>query len=117
MSENSELIRLVTERVETELLSPVRRTMGEGTPAERTALEVLRIVSEAEAELAGRWITLQEAAERSGYSYDSLQRYAKALHDGEGAPEPWAGMKVRKEDGRPYEVQAGSVPMKPGRAA
>lgn len=116
MTERSELVRLVAERVD-ELISPVRRTMGEGTPAERTALEVLRLVEEAEQELATRWITLQEAVDRSGYSYDSIVRYAKAIHGGEEVAEPWAGMVVRKEEGQPYEVQAGSVPVKMGRVA
>lgn len=117
MSKESELLRAVQERVDSELLSPVRRTMGEGTPAERTALAVLEIVAETEAALAGRWVTLQEAVDRSGYSYDSLVRYARAIHEGEDVPEPWSSMVVRKEEGRPYEVQVGSVPLKPGRAA
>lgn len=115
--EKTELVRKVEERVDEELLQPVRRAMGDGTPAERTALEVIRIMAEAEHELASRWIDLQEAVERSGYSYDTVVHYAKAIVDGESVPEPWASMEVRREEGRPYEVQAGTVPMKPGAVA
>jgi len=113
----SELLRLVRERLEGEILEPVRETMGEGTAVERTALVVLRIVEEAEHELATRWITLREAVERSGYSYDSIVRYAAMIHGGEEAPEPWADMVVRKGDSGQWEVQAGSVPVKMGRVA
>lgn len=115
-TERSELLRMAAERVDAELLSPVRRTMGEDTPAERTALAVLEIVAETEATLAGRWITLQEAVDRSGYSYDTLVRRAKAIHDGEDVDATWAGMEVRKRDSGPYEVQAGTLPTKPGRS-
>jgi hypothetical protein len=113
----SELLRLVTERVERDLLAPVRRTMGDGTPVERTALEVLQYVEEVERELAGRWITLQEAVDRSGYSYDSLQRHAKLVHDGAEVGDVWASMRVRRAASGAYEVEAATVPLKPGMAA
>lgn len=115
----SERVRLIRERVEDERAT-VLRFVGDDTRAAimRTTERVIEIVEEVDRELAGRWITLQEAADESGYGYDTIQRYAKAIADGEDVGEPWTGMQVRRPaPGRPYEVQAGTVPLKPGRVA
>lgn len=113
---DTELLRRASERVNDELLRPVRLTMGDDTVMERTALAVLRIVGEVEQEIAGQWLTLAAAAEVSGYSYDTVQRHAKAVADDETPDAPWDQLEVRVE-GRRYEVRAGSLPRKLGSAA
>lgn len=107
---DSPFMRAYRERVEA-LLGPIRRLYGEGTPVERTALVLLAEAADLEEELQRERVSTHEAAERTGWSYDTLQRRAKAVLEGKEVPSYWSQLQVEIAGGS-YQFVLGSIPVK-----
>lgn len=107
---DSEFMRVYRGRVE-EMLGPIRRLYGEGSPVERTALVLLAEAEEVEDFLQKRRVGTSEAADRTGWSYDTLQGRAKEVLAGKEVPDRWAGLIVERSAGA-YQFVLESIPPK-----
>lgn len=109
----SEFTRKLRERVEARLkpLTPYLE-QGDKSPVVRMALDVLKDAEAIEAELAAERLYTDDAAERTGWTPATLQRWARAvLKNTEPVPQLWAGLQV-EEAAAGYLFVVGSIPKK-----
>lgn len=106
----SELLRELRTRVDA-AVKPHRDIYGPDAPVVRMALRILAEAEEIDEQLRERRVTTAEAAERTGWSVDTLQHHARRKLDGEPMPAAWAGLIVERAGGA-YVFVVGSIPAK-----
>lgn len=111
----SEFLRLFKTKV-AERIEPRLEFNEETSPAVKVALAMIGIAEEVDAELAARRVGTAEAASLTGWSVETLQRYAKAITEGRAVPQSWKGLVVTK-DGHDYLFALGTIPAKKRDAA
>lgn len=111
----SDFLRLYRDRVD-RALRPHRDIYGEDSPVVRMGLRLLAEAEDVERALEVERVSTPEAARRTGWAEDTLQKYARAVLEGEPVPAEWAGLIVSRR-GRGYEYVLGSIPEHPASAA
>jgi hypothetical protein len=107
---SGEFLRTLRERVEREI-APLRKYHGDTDPAVRMGLEVLQIAEQVAEQLGGERVSTSDAAARTGWSTDTLQRWARARMERKPLPDAWATLDV--EDGTEgYLFRLDSIPQK-----
>lgn len=106
----SEFLRTLRERVEKEI-APLRKYHGDNDPAVRMGLEVLQIAEQVAEQLGGERVSTTEAHARTGWSPDTLQRWARARLEGKQIAGPWATIEV-EEGTEGYLFRLDSIPQK-----
>lgn len=111
----TDLIRELRARVDA-AVKPHRDIYGPDAPVVRMALRILAEAEDIAEQLSGARCGTAEAAERTGWSQDTLQAYARRKVGGEPVPPEWAAMIVELKSGA-YEFVLGTIPKKSAQAA
>ena len=107
----SRFLREFRSRVD-RLTAPHRRYYGDSSPVVLFAADVIAEAEELEKELAGAVIATAEASDRTGWSVETLQKYAKLKLAGAELPKPWAALQV-EETPSGYTFALGTIPPNP----
>lgn len=111
----SEFLRRFRERADAEL-RPHLYVHGDDAPLVKLALRMVQVAEEVEEELGQRRCGTSEASDRTRWSVETLQHYAKAKLAGEPLPDGWDALIVEKTTAG-YSFVLGSIPEKPSAAA
>lgn len=111
----SDLLKELRTRVDA-LVKPHRDVYGDEAPTVRMALLVLAEAEDIERQLGERKVSTAEAAERTGWSIDTLQARAKAKLAGESVPPGWERLIVERT-GAGYVFALGTIPERMGAVA
>lgn len=107
----SQLLQELRTRVDA-LVKPHREVYGDDAPTVRMALLVLAEAEDIERQLGERKVSTAEASERTGWSVETLQKYARMKLAGDPLPPAWAGLIVEAA-GAGYAFVLGSIPEHP----
>lgn len=105
---SSELLRALRPRVD-EIIRPHRDVYGEDAPVVKMALRVLAEAEDLDRELSERTVSTAEAAAATGWSPETLQRWARARIEDADLPDAWRGLRVVRS-GSGYGFVLSSIP-------
>lgn len=111
-----DFMELYRKRVD-EALQPHRELYGDDSPVVKMGLRLLQEAEAVQQKLDEARVGTYEAAERTGWSVDTLQKYAKLKLEGEPVPDRWADLVVELDGAGAYAFVVGSIPTKRGQAA
>jgi hypothetical protein len=89
---------------------------GDDSPAVRMARLLLDDAEQLAAELADAWAPTAEAAARTGWGLETLQRYARVVTEDGPLPQLWQGLRVEQTPAG-YLFLLASIPPNPRRAS
>jgi len=89
---------------------------GEDAPSVRSIRLCVRELRLAMVDAAEHWATTGETARLTGWSVDTLQRYAQTVEISGTLPHAWRGLRVRRA-GSAFMFMVSTVPARPARAS
>lgn len=98
-------------------VAPHLEIYGPEAPVVKMAWLILAEAEDIARELSETRVSTHEAAGRTGWSEQTLQRHARAKLAGEALPGAWRGLDVICEAGGRYVFVLGSIPAKSTAAA
>src|SRR5688500_17087453 len=110
---SSDLLRELRSRVDA-AVKPHVDIYGPESPVVKMALRILAEAEDIERLLAEKRLSTIEAAERTGWSVETLQNYARRKLAGDDLPTEWADMDVVLISGN-YAFDVATIPPKPKR--
>ena len=110
----TELVSELRTRVEA-LIRPHVEMYGDDAPVVKMALTVLHEAEDIAQKLAEQWVSTAEAAERTGWVPETLQKYARAKVTDGPLPNAWKRLQVRHAAAGGYEFVIGTIPPNPRR--
>lgn len=105
-------LRLYRERVE-QALRPHEDIYGPESPVVKMGRRLLAEAEAVDATLQAERVTTAQAASLTGWSEDTLQKYARAALAGEQLAAGWSGLVVERDgDAGPYLFVLKTIPQK-----